>query len=333
MIDLLKKLIAIPSPSCGEKAAADFLEAWLHSHGLEPFRQGNNLWCVKGSGPAVLMDAHIDTVKPTSAWTMDPFTPVENGGKLYGLGASDDGGSLVAMVHAFMAAKPKSCTLVLSLSAQEEVSGPGGLSAALPLIEAQVGPIRCGIMGEPTGLRMAIQEKGLMVLDCKARGVPGHAARGNGVNAIYQALPDILWFREHGMQVTQINAGTQHNVIPDLCSFVVDVRTTKDNLSVLESIRAAVSCEVVPRSTRLDGSAIPPEHPLVKAAAALGLETYASPTLSNQALCSFPTVKIGPGDPALSHTANEYLDLAQLEKATEIYLKLLTCYENLGQRL
>lgn len=330
MIDLLQALIALPSPSGDEKAAADFLEAWLQGHGLAPRRSGNNLWCVKGSGPAVLLDAHIDTVKPCAGWTRDPFTPTLEDGLLYGLGSSDDGGSVVALTQAFLQAQPGRHTLVLSLSAEEEKSGPGGLSAALPLIEKEVGAIECGIIGEPTGLELAVQEKGLMVLDCTAHGVAGHAARGNGVNAIYQALPDIAWFQQQGMQVTVINAGTQHNVIPDRCSFVVDVRTTGDNLGVLETIRQAVHCDVVPRSTRLNGSSIGPEHPLVQAGKELGISTFASPTLSNQALCSFPTVKIGPGDPSLSHKADEHMPVAQLEAAVPIYLQLIEKYETLG---
>lgn len=330
MIELLKKLISIPRRSGQEKEAADFLEGWLKERGLKPFRQGNNLWCIKGSGPAVLLDAHIDTVKETASWTKDPFTPTIEGGKLYGLGVSDDGGSLAALTFAFMKARPKSHTLVLSLSAEEEKSGPGGLSAALPQMEAQAGPFTCGIIGEPTGLRMATAEKGLMVLDCTVHGVTSHAARGNGVNAIYMALPCIEWFRSKGMQVTQISAGTQHNVIPDLCTFVVDVRTTGDNKTVLEGILEAVDCEVSARSTRLNGSCIEQEHDLVKSARMMGLETYSSPTLSNQALCGFPTVKIGPGDPSLSHKADEYLDLAELEKGVETYLELIEKYETLG---
>lgn len=330
MISLLQQLIAIPSVSREEGSVADFLEAWLRSHDLAPRRCGNNLWCVKGSGPAVLLDAHIDTVKPVAGWTRDPFTPILEDGKLYGLGANDDGASLVALLYTFLQARPRKHTLVLSLSAQEEVSGKDGLERALPAIESEVGPIACGIIGEPTGMRMAIREKGLLVLDCVARGVSGHAARQEGVNAIYEALADIEWFRENGMQVTQIEAGTQHNVLPDQCRFVVDIRTTEDNQAVLERVRSAVRCQVTPRSTRLNGSAIAPAHPLVAAARQLGLETFDSPTLSNQALCSFPTVKIGPGDSARSHTADEYILPEEIEAAVPIYLQLLEAYENLG---
>ncbi len=330
MIELLKALVARPSISGEEKEVAQYLETWLCSQGLRPFRVGNNLFCLKGSGPAVLLDAHIDTVKPADGWTRDPFAPSLEDGRLYGLGVSDDGGSLVALTHAFLKASPKHHTLVLSLSAQEENSGADGFSSALPAMEEKVGPFVCGIVGEPTGLKMAVSEKGLMVLDCTVKGVAGHAARGNGVNAIYEALPVIEWFRESGMQVTQISAGTQHNVIPDACRFVVDVRTTGPNEEVLARILGSVDCEVKARSTRLSGSSIGPDHPLVKAAGALGLETYASPTLSNQALCAFPTVKLGPGDPSLSHKADEYILIDEVEKGVQTYLKLLDTYENLG---
>ena len=330
MIELLKALAARPSISGEEKEVAQYLETWLLSQGLRPFRVGNNLFCLKGSGPAVLLDAHMDTVKPADGWTRDPYAPSLEGGRLYGLGVSDDGGSLVALTHAFLKASPKCHTLVLSLSAQEENSGADGFSAALPAMEEKVGPFVCGIVGEPTDLRMAVSEKGLMVLDCTVKGVAGHAARGNGVNAIYEALPVIEWFRESGMQVTQISAGTQHNVIPDVCRFVVDVRTTGPNAEVLAHIQRSVNCEVKARSTRLNGSSIGPDHPLVKAAETLGLETYASPTLSNQALCPFPTVKLGPGDPSLSHKADEYILIEEVEKGVQTYLKLLEAYENLG---
>lgn len=323
MTDLLARMIAIPSPSREEAAVADFLERWLAAEGLAPHRHGNNLWCVRGSGPVVLLDAHIDTVRPASGWTRDPFTPMVEDGRLYGLGANDDGGSVVTLIEAFRRLENPACTFVLSLSAEEEVSGRGGLESVLPVIEAAVGPIRFGLMGEPTGMQMAVSERGLMVLDCTAHGRAGHAARGEGVNAIYEALPDILWFRDHGMNVTQVEAGTQHNVIPDRCRFVVDVRTSGSNAALLEEIRAAVRCDVAARSTRLNGSSIREDHPFVRRGKALGLGTFASPTLSNQALCPFPTVKIGPGDSARSHTADEYIRLDELSGAVDLYLQLL----------
>jgi acetylornithine deacetylase len=328
MTDLLKQLIAIPSPSRAEKEVADFLEDRLQD--LHPRRHGNNLWMVKGNGPVLLLDAHIDTVKPVTGWQRDPFTATCEEDRIYGLGANDDGGSVVSMLEAFRRIQPIRHTLVLSLSACEEISGPEGLEGALPFIEADAGPIRCGIMGEPTGLQMAVSERGLMVLDCTARGVSGHAARNEGVNAIYEALPDIDWFRSHGMTVTQIQAGTQHNVIPDCCNFVVDVRTVGENQPVLDAVLQAVRCEVKARSTRLNGSSISSEHPLVKAALALGIKRFSSPTLSNQTVCRFPTVKIGPGQSSRSHTADEYICTGELEAAVETYTKLIETYETLG---
>ena len=191
MTDLLQRMIAIPSLSRDEKAVADFLEGWLADRGLQPHRCGNNLWCAAGSGPAILMDAHIDTVKPVAGWTRDPFTPSVEDGRLYGLGSNDDGASVVALIEAYrqLIAKPQPYTLVLSLSAEEESSGRNGLEISLAEIEAAHGPIACGVFGEPTSLEMVVAEKGLMVLDCTVTGVAGHAARDNGVNAIYQAPP------------------------------------------------------------------------------------------------------------------------------------------------
>ena len=339
MISLLQKLIAIPSLSRDEGAVADFLENWLREEGLAPHRCGNNLWCCHGSGPAVLLDAHIDTVKPVAGWTRDPFTPSLEGGRLYGLGSNDDGASVVALIAAYkqLCAKPQPYTLILSLSAEEETSGRKGLEISLPEMEAACGPIAFGVFGEPTSLEMAVAEKGLMVLDCTVEGVAGHAARNNGVNAIYKALDAIEWFRSKQfekvspllgpvkMTVTQIQAGTQHNVIPDLCSFVVDIRSnglyTNEELLVL--IQAEAPCQAVARSTRLCGSSIAEDHPLVKRAQALGIPTVGSPTLSNQALCRFPSVKMGPGDSVRSHTADEYVEVADISKATELYVRLL----------
>ena len=339
MISLLQKLIAIPSLSRDEGAVADFLENWLREEGLAPHRCGNNLWCCHGSGPAVLLDAHIDTVKPVAGWTRDPFTPSLEGGRLYGLGSNDDGASVVALIAAYkqLCAKPQPYTLILSLSAEEETSGRKGLEISLPEMEAACGPIAFGVFGEPTSLEMAVAEKGLMVLDCTVEGVAGHAARNNGVNAIYKALDAIEWFRSKQfekvspllgpvkMTVTQIQAGTQHNVIPDLCSLVVDIRSNGlyTNEELLALIQAESPCQAVARSTRLCGSSIAEDHPLVKRAQALGIPTVGSPTLSNQALCRFPSVKMGPGDSVRSHTADEYVEVADISKATELYVRLL----------
>ena len=339
MTELLQKLISIPSLSRDEKAVADFLEAWLAGEGLAPHRCGNNLWCCHGAGPAILLDAHIDTVKPVAGWTRDPFTPAVEDGRLYGLGSNDDGASVVALIAAYkrLIAKPQPYTLVLSLSAEEESSGRSGLEISLREIEAACGPVVAGVFGEPTSLEMVVAEKGLMVLDCSVTGVAGHAARDTGVNAIYKAIPAIQWFKDKRfdkvsdqlgpvkMTVTQVNAGTQHNVIPDLCTFVVDVRSNGlyTNEELLDLIQAEAPCTVVARSTRLHGSAIAADHPLVKRGLALGLPAVGSPTLSNQALVRFPSVKLGPGDSPRSHTADEYVVIDDISKAVNIYVNLL----------
>ena len=339
MTELLQKLISIPSLSRDEKAVADFLETWLSDAGLNPHRCGNNLWCCHGEGPAILLDAHIDTVKPVSGWTRDPFTPSVEGGRLYGLGSNDDGASVVALIEAYrrLIARPQLYTLVLSLSAEEESSGRNGLEISLAEIEAACGPVVCGVFGEPTSLEMVVAEKGLMVLDCSVKGVAGHAARNTGVNAIYKAIPAVQWFKDKQfdkvsdllgpvkMTVTQINAGTQHNVIPDLCTFVVDVRSNGlySNEELLDLVQAEAPCTVEARSVRLCGSSIAADHPLVKRGLALGLPAVGSPTLSNQALVRFPSVKLGPGDSPRSHTADEYVMIDDIGKAVEIYVSLL----------
>jgi len=339
MTTLLQQLIAIPSLSRDEKAVADFLQVWLTQEGLSPHRCGNNLWCSHGEGPAILLDAHIDTVKPVAGWTRDPFTPAVEDGRLYGLGSNDDGASVVALIEAYkrLIAKPQPYTLVLSLSAEEESSGRNGLEISLREIEAACGPVACGVFGEPTSLEMVVAEKGLMVLDCTVSGVAGHAARNTGVNAIYKALPAIEWFRNKQfgkvsgllgpvkMTVTQIQAGTQHNVIPDRCTFVVDVRSNGlySNEELLALIQVEAPCTVEARSTRLCGSAIAADHPLVQRGLTLGLPAAGSPTLSNQALVRFPSIKLGPGDSQRSHTADEYVEVEDIGKAVDNYVKLL----------
>ena len=339
MTELLQKLIAIPSLSRDEKAVAGFLETWLCGEGLAPHRCGNNLWCCRGEGPVILLDAHIDTVNPVAGWTRDPFTPAIEDGRLYGLGSNDDGASVVALIEAFkrLTSKPQPYTLVLSLSAEEESSGRNGLEISLQEIEAACGPVVAGVFGEPTSLEMVVAEKGLMVLDCSVKGVAGHAARNTGVNAIYKALPAIQWFKDKQfdkvsdqlgpvkMTVTQVHAGTQHNVIPDLCTFVVDVRSNGlyTNEELLALIQEEAPCTVVARSTRLHGSTIAADHPLVRRGLAIGLPAVGSPTLSNQALVRFPSVKLGPGDSPRSHTADEYVDIDDIGTAVDIYVKLL----------
>lgn len=337
-IDLLKNMIRIPSFSRDEGAVADFLERWMLTEGFAARRLGNNLWMESGPAdgrPTILLNAHIDTVKPASGYTRDPFTPEIEDGCLYGLGSNDDGGSLIALLETYsrLIQKEQPYRLIFSATAEEEVSGKGGLDLILP----ELGRIDFGVMGEPTGMRMAVAERGLMVLDCTAYGKSGHAARNEGVNAIYKAIVDIQWFKSHSfdrvsdflgavkMSVTQINAGTQHNVVPDRCTFVVDVRPNGmyTNPELLELIKSSVSCEVKERSTRIGSSHLPMDHPAVVRGLSLGLEPFGSPTTSNQALCHFPTLKIGPGDSARSHTANEYIRLDEIGDGIETYVALL----------
>lgn len=338
-IDLLKGLIAIPSVSRDEKAAADFLEASLKAMGLNPKRKGCNLWleCQDDdpAKPLLLLNAHIDTVKPAAGYSRDPFTPAVEDGKLYGLGSNDDGGSLVSLLEIWLrlSSRPQPYRIVWSATAEEEVSGKDGLELILP----ELGPVALAVVGEPTGMKMAVAEKGLMVLDCTARGRSGHAARNEGENALYKALPDIEWFRSHSfervsgylgavkMSVTMISCGIQHNVVPDSCSFVVDVRPNGmySNSELLEIIRSNVSCEVSARSLRHNSSQIDSGHPVVQRAEELGIELFASPTTSNQTLLSCPSVKIGPGDSARSHTPDEYIFIEEIAQAADIYERLL----------
>lgn len=338
MTDILEKLIAIPSFSREETTAADYLQQRLLADGLDVRRKGNNLWIESepaGSRPTVLLNAHIDTVKPSPAYTRDPFTPSVENGALYGLGSNDDGGSLVALLEAYKAlsAKPQHYRLVWSATAEEEVCGRNGIELIFP----EIGPVALGVMGEPTGMQMAVAERSLMVLDCTARGKSGHAAREEGVNAIYKAMEDIEWFRTYRfekesefvgpvkMSVTMIGAGTQHNVVPDHCDFVVDVRGNGiySNLDILEEIGKHVKCEFKPRSTRLDGSSISLDHPVVKKGLSMGLKAFGSPTTSNQAVSPFTTIKIGPGQSSRSHTADEFILLSEVEEAVGIYIELL----------
>ena len=338
MTDILERLIAIPSFSMEEAAAADYLQQRLLGDGLDVRRKGNNLWIESepaGGKPTLLLNAHIDTVRPSAAYTRDPFTPSVENGALYGLGSNDDGGSLVALLEAYkvLASKSQPYRLVWSATAEEEVCGRNGIELIFP----EIGPVALGVMGEPTGMQMAVAERSLMVLDCTARGKSGHAARNEGVNAIYKAMEDIEWFRTFRfekesefvgpvkMSVTMISAGTQHNVVPDHCDFVVDVRGNGiySNLDILEEIGRHVTCEFKPRSTRLDGSSISLDHPVVRKGLSMGLEAFGSPTTSNQAVSPFTTIKIGPGQSSRSHTADEFILLSEIEEAVGVYVELL----------
>lgn len=279
----------------------------LALHGYVAERKGNNVWArsrnFDSTKPTILMDAHLDTVRPNGKWNTDPFTPVVMGGKLYGLGSNDTGGSVVSMLAAFLqlAATGQAYNLVWLASAEEENTGKGGIQSVV----GELGRIDLALIGEPTGMQAAIAEKGLMVLDCVALGKSGHAARGEGINAIYEALPDIEWFRtyqfpkvsdllgEVKMTVTGISAGTLHNVVPAECKFMVDIRVNEyySNQEIFETIRKNVKCEVCPRSFSLNSSSIPADHPIVRRCRELGLQTYGSPTTSNQAVIPYTSLK------------------------------------------
>lgn len=337
--ELLKKLIAIPSTSRDEKAVADFYERYMTDAGFHVNRVENNLWIgpenIDAEKPTLMLNAHMDTVKPVNGWVHDPFTPTEENGRLIGLGSNDCGGGLVSLlaVYSQLTQKEQPYNLIYAASAEEEVSGKNGMELLLKSLPK----IDVALVGEPTGMKMGVAEKGLMVLDCTAHGKAGHAARNEGDNAIYHALVDIDWFKTYRfakesdvlgpvkMSVTMINAGTQHNVIPDQCTFVVDVRTNEcyTNQQVLDEISLQVFCDVKARSTRLNSSHIDLSHPIVVKGREIGIETFGSPTLSDQALMSFPSLKMGPGESSRSHTAEEYITKEEIESAVQTYITLL----------
>ena len=339
-IGLLKSLIAIPSLSRDEEKAADYLQNYIEMQGMATGRKGNNVWCLSPmfdlKKPTLLLNSHIDTVKPVNGWRKDPFKPtLESNGKLYGLGSNDAGASVVSLLQVFLTLcrTTQAYNLIYLASCEEEVSGKGGIECVLP----ELPPIQFAIVGEPTEMQPAIAEKGLMVLDVTATGKSGHAARNEGDNAIYKVLDDIAWFRDYRfekespllgpvkMSVTVINAGTQHNVIPDKCTFIVDVRSNElyTNEELFAEIKKHISCEAQARSFRLNSSRIDEKHPFVQKAMKLGRVPFGSPTLSDQALMSFPSVKIGPGRSSRSHTAEEYIMLKEIEEAIGLYLELL----------
>ena len=338
-VQLLKKLIATPSVSRNEKDAADIMEQTIRSYGFEPQREANNLWIIDPhydeSRPTLLLNAHIDTVKPVASWSRDPFSPDVEDGVLYGLGSNDCGGGLCSLLQIFrmLTEKQQSYNLIYLASAEEEVSGKDGITRALPLLPH----IDLAIVGEPTGMNPAVAEKGLMVLDVIAHGKSGHAARNEGVNAIYEALDDMRWIRDYKfekvseflgptkMTLTVVNAGTQHNVIPDKCTMLVDIRTNEfyDNEEVYEFIRQHLKSEVKAHSFRLKSSRIDPEHPLIRKCVAMGMKPFGSPTLSDQALMHFPSFKLGPGESSRSHSANEFIRISEIRDAIAKYETLL----------
>jgi acetylornithine deacetylase len=340
-INLLKSLIAVSSFSKNEQDAALLIRQFLDRSEIKFGLKENNTWAKnlhwKDGLPVILLNSHIDTVKPASGYTRDPFSPDIENGILYGLGSNDAGGSLVTLLAVFMhfnQVENLPFNLIYAATAEEEISGMNGLASILDELK----PLDLAIVGEPTQMQMAIAEKGLMVLDCTAHGKSGHAAREEGENAIYKAIADIEKLRNYRfektsdilgavkMSVTIINAGTQHNVVPDICSFSVDVRTNEyySNQEAFAIIDELIDSEVKPRSFRLNSSGILVDHPIVQRGIKLGLKYYGSPTTSDQAVIPYPSVKIGPGDSARSHTADEFILISEIEEGFRIYLDLLT---------
>lgn len=338
-VELLRQLIATPSVSRNEKEAADIMEQTIRNYGFDAHREANNVWTITphydASKPTLLLNAHIDTVKPVDSWQRDPFTPNMEGETLYGLGSNDCGGGLCSLLQTFrmLTQKPQSYNLIYLASAEEEVSGKDGISRGLPLLPH----IDLAIVGEPTGMQPAVAEKGLMVLDVIAHGKSGHAARNEGVNAIYEALDDMRWIRDYKfekvseflgptkMTLTVVNAGTQHNVIPDTCTMLVDIRTNEfyDNEEVYKFICQHLKSEVKAHSFRLKSSHIDPAHPLIKKCVEMGMKPFGSPTLSDQALMPFPSFKLGPGESSRSHSADEFIKVSEIRDAIAKYETLL----------
>ena len=339
-IRLLMDLIRTQSFSKEEDQTAEIIDTYLKENGVETHRELNNVWAFNKyydpSKPTILLNSHHDTVHPNKDYTRDPFHAEILDGKLFGLGSNDAGGCLVSLIGTFLHYYDKQdlkYNFVMAATAEEEISGLHGLEFVVP----KLGELEFAIVGEPTQMHLAVAEKGLMVLECKAPGKSGHAAREEGENAIYNAMKDIAWFQSYQfpkqsemfgpikMSVTMTNAGTQHNVVPSSCDFVVDVRITDayTNQEVLDIIEANTISDIQPRSTRLKPSCISKEHPIVQAGLALGRTTYGSPTTSDQALLSIPSLKLGPGDSARSHTADEFIYVNEIEEGIPLYIKML----------
>ena len=340
VLSLLQQLISNQSYSREESASAEILNTFFAERNIPVRRKHNNLWVqnlyYEAKLPTILLNSHHDTVKPGKGWSKDPFHPEIEEGKLFGLGSNDAGGALVALIFTFLHYYQKEnlpFNLIIAATAEEEISGKNGVAAILP----ELGDIALGIIGEPTSMQMAIAEKGLMVIDAEAKGKTGHAARDEGENALYRAVDDIQWIRQYKfpiesellgpvkLTVTQIDAGYQHNVVPDSCKYVIDVRSNENysNQQLFAILQKNLQAELNARSFRLNSSGISAEHPIVQQGISMGLTTYGSPTLSDQALMNFDTLKIGPGDSARSHTADEFIFLDQIEEGIDIYIKLL----------
>lgn len=340
-VELLKQLISTPSFSKEENDTAEILMAFFERHGVEFARVGNNIYAKNKfydiNKPSILLNSHHDTVKPNKGYTMDPFTPIEKEGKLFGLGSNDAGGCLVSLIATFLHFyndENTKCNVVFAASAEEEISGVNGIELVLPYL----GNINYGIVGEPTKLEMAVAERGLMVIDCTAPGRAGHAARKEGENALYNAVDDINWIRnyqfekisdllgESRLTVTVIETeNKQHNVVPAQCKFVIDVRVNELYTfdEILDALKQNLKSTFKPRTTRMKSTSIALDHPLVKAGINLGKGYYGSPTTSDKALMPFPTLKMGPGDSARSHTADEYIYLDEIKDGIATYIKMV----------
>ena len=339
-IALLKEMIRRPSHTGEEDAVADLIEGYLRDSGVEPKRLHNNIFAYADGYNAervtLMLNSHIDTVRPAATYTRDPYSPDEIDGKIYGLGSNDAGASVAALVETFIAwaHKPLPFNLMLAISAEEERGGENGMRALLPTLER----VDMAIVGEPTDMQAAIGERGLVVLDCTAHGTSGHAAHDEAINAIYVALRDIEKLQNFKFErispllgdirisTTMISAGTQHNIIPDTCSFVVDMRTTDayTNEEIVEMIDAALESDVKPRSTRIRASAIDETHPLAVAATNAGRSLFVSRTSSDMSLMPFPTLKMGIGDTRRSHSADEYVLRSEIVEGVAIYEDYLT---------
>lgn len=340
-LELLKRLIATPSTTGSEQEVSAILKADMERHGYKPECIGLNLLCYGHSydpaKPTILLNSHMDTVKPVAGWTKDPFTPTVEDGRLYGLGSNDDGAGLVSLLYAFyeLDSKPQSYNPLFLATVEEERNGQNGMKLAVQSLPK----VDVALIGEPTGMQPAVAEKGLMVLDFTVHGKAGHAARNEGINALYRATELIEKLRAFKFDkvsdllgpvkftITMINAGTQHNVIPDTCTFTADVRTNElySNHEVFKKIKGLLPewCDVQARSFNLNSSRIDASHPIIRKAVSMGLVPYGSPTLSDQAILDCPSFKMGPGDSARSHTADEYIGLQELEYALPVYMKLL----------
>jgi len=339
-LKLLKLLIETQSFSGEEEGTALLIENWFKQNTIPFQRENNNIWAVNKhfdkSKPSILLNSHHDTVKPNKSYNKNPLKADVIDGKLFGLGSNDAGGSLVSLMATFTYFYPKKdlkYNLIILASAEEENSGPKGIRSVLPKLPK----IDFAIVGEPTLMQLAVAEKGLLVLDCYAHGSSGHAAHGTGENAIYKAMEAINWFKDYHfpkvsntlgeikMTVTQIDAGKQHNVVPAICHFVVDIRITDvySLAEVLKIIKENVDVDVKERSLRNNSSAIDLEHPIVKSGLKLGRETYGSPTMSDQTALTCPSLKLGPGESLRSHTADEFIYVKEVEEGIELYIKMI----------